>query len=207
MSSQPSALKLQACHQCDLLVNLADFVSHGRADCPRCGAVLAHLKHDSLNRTLALSITALLLFLPATLLPVMSFDMLGQTSASSLLEGVRHLAADDDLWVAFMVAFCSLIVPLCILLLLFTSSLLSRIRVLPGLQILLLKSHYHLKHWGMLDVYMLSLLVATVKMRDQGDLTMGLGLYAFIALLVLMILAQSQFDSRECWDRLEDPSP
>ena len=48
-----------------------------------------------------------------------------------------------------------------------------------------------------------SLLVAIIKIKDLGDLEVGLGLYAFIALLVLMTLAQSQFDSHECWDRLE----
>lgn len=195
---------LQACHECDLLVDLSHFVSRGHADCPRCGAVLALQKHDSLNRTLALSLTGLLLYFPAVMLPVMHFKMLGQTHANTLLNAVLKLAQDDYLWMAFMVALCSLIVPLYLLLVMFSCCLLTRIRALPELQIFLLKSHYHLKHWGMLDVYMLGLLVAIVKMKDLGDLQMGPGLYAFIALLLLMLLAQFQFDSRECWERLED---
>ncbi|MEH6824046.1 MAG: paraquat-inducible protein A [Motiliproteus sp.] len=194
---------LQACHECDLLVNLSNFVSRGRADCPRCGAVLAHHKPDSLNRTLALSLTGLLLYVPAVTLPIMSIELLGQTQANTLVNGVFKLAQDGFWWVAFMVAVGSLIVPLYLLLLLFTSSLLARLRVYAGLQVMLLKSHYYLRHWGMLDVYMLGLLVSIVKMKDEGDLQMGPGLYAFIALLILMLLAQFQFDSRECWERLE----
>lgn len=204
ISSPPSHCTLQACHECDLLVDLRHFVSRGRADCPRCGAVLAHHKQDSINRTLALSLTGLLLYFPAVMLPVMSFKLLGQTHANTLLNAVLKLVQDDYLWMAFMVAACSLIAPLYILLALFSCCLLTHIRALPELQVFLLKSHYHLKHWGMLDVYMLGLLVAIVKMKDLGDLQMGPGLYAFIGLLLLMLLAQFQFDSRECWERLED---
>ncbi len=204
ISSYSQRCRLQACHQCDLLVDLSHFTSRGRADCPRCGATLAHHKQDSINRTLALSLTGLLLYFPAVLLPVMSFKLLGQTQANTLVNAVLKLAQDGYLWMAFMVALCSLIVPFYILLMLFSGCLLTRLRALPNLQILLLKSHYHLKHWGMLDVYMLGVLVAIVKMKDLGELQMGLGLYAFVALLLLMLLAQSQFDSRECWERLDD---
>ncbi|MFT6917119.1 MAG: paraquat-inducible protein A [Motiliproteus sp.] len=199
-------VRLQACHECDLLVDLRHFVSRGRAECPRCGAVLAHSKKDSLNRTLALSLTGLLLYLPAVMLPVMSFKLLGQTHSNTLINAALKLAGDGYLWMAFMVAFCSLLVPLFILLILFSCCLLTRIRALPELQIFLLRSHFYLKHWGMLDVYMLGLLVAIVKMKDLGDLQMGPGLVAFSALLLLLLLAQLQFDSRECWERLENQS-
>lgn len=207
LRSPPGSARLQACHECDLLVDLRHFVSRGRAECPRCDAILAHHKKDSLNRTLALSLTGLLLYFPAILLPVMSFKLLGQTHSNTLINAAFKLAQDDYLWMAFMVALCSLIAPLFILLALFSCCLLTRIRALPQLQILLLKGLYYLKHWGMLDVYMLGLLVAIVKMRDLGDLQMGPGLYAFSALLLLMLLAQFQFDSRECWERLEDQTP
>jgi len=204
ISSHSQRCRLQACHQCDLLVDLRRFVSLGRADCPRCGATIAHHKQDSINRTLALSLTGLLLYFPAVLLPVMNFKLLGQTHANTLVSAVFKLIQDGYLWMAFLVALCSLVVPLYILIGLFSACLLTRLRAWPSLQVLLLKGHYHLKHWGMLDVYMLGVLVAIVKMKDQGELQMGLGLYAFIALLLLMLLAQFQFDSRECWERLED---
>ncbi|MFT5721271.1 MAG: paraquat-inducible protein A [Motiliproteus sp.] len=203
--SRPGHARLQACHHCDLLVDLRHFISRGRAECPRCGAVLAHSKKDSLDRTLALSLTGILLYVPAIILPVMNFKLLGQTHSNTLINAVLKLAEDGYLWLAFMVAFCSLLVPLLILLILFSCCLLTRIHALPKLQIFMLRSHYYLKHWGMLDVYMLGLLVAIVKMKDLGDLQMGPGLYAFSALLLLLLFAQLQFDSRECWERLENP--
>ncbi|OMH32670.1 paraquat-inducible protein A [Motiliproteus sp. MSK22-1] len=204
--SAAASNRLHACHDCDLLVNLAGLSVNSRAKCPRCGALLAHKKFDSINRTLALSLTALLLFIPAATLPVMTIKLLGHANANTMLNGVVQLLNSGSWWMAFMVAFCSLIVPLLLLLLLFTTCLFSRFYLFPKIQIVLLKSHHHLKHWGMLDVYMLSLLVAIIKMKDLGDLQMGTGLYAFIVLMLLMVYAQQQFDSHECWDRLEGRS-
>jgi paraquat-inducible protein A len=203
-AEQLAGRRLQACHDCDLLVDLRNLAEHGHADCPRCGTVLANHTPDSLNRTLAFSLTGMMLYLPAVLLPVMTINILGHANANTMINGVLQLVHDGYWWMAFMVAFGSLIVPLCLLLLLFSICLLSRLRTLPKIQILLLKTHHHLKHWGMLDVYMLSLLVTIIKMKDLGDLQMGPGLYAFVALLILMTLAQSQFDSQQCWNRLED---
>ena len=197
------ATNIHACHDCDLLVKLSNLTNNSHARCPRCRALIADKKHDSLNRTLALSLTGLLLYIPAVTLPVMTINLLGHANANTMLNGVIQLATNGSWWMAFMVAFGSLIVPLLLLLLLFVTSYCSSFRIFPKLQVLLLKSHHHLKHWGMLDVYMLSLLVAIIKMKDLGDLQMGAGLYAFIALMLLMIYAQIHFDSHECWDRLE----
>lgn len=199
----PEKGRLHACHHCDLLVRLADLEAHDHARCPRCGTLLARHRPNSLDRTQALSLTGLLVFFPAAALPVIRIDLLGQANANTLVNGVLRLAEGGYWWMALLVAICSLIVPFSLLALLNAVCLLSRLRRGAGLQIRLLRAHHHLKHWGMLDVYMLSLLVAIIKMRELGDLHLGPGLYAFVALLLATTLAQTQFDSRECWQRLE----
>jgi paraquat-inducible protein A len=81
-TSTAAARNLAACHICCKLAPAS--LSH----CPRCGAALHLRKHDSIQRTLALLVTACLLYIPANMYPIMITEQLGTSQGSTILGGV-----------------------------------------------------------------------------------------------------------------------
>jgi paraquat-inducible protein A len=93
-------MSLIACHECDLLQKRTDIPPHGKALCGRCGAVLYRHITDSIDRTIALTIAGLVLFICANVFPFLAFEVSGQATQSTLisdavspyLEGIWALA-------------------------------------------------------------------------------------------------------------------
>jgi len=60
----------------------------------------------------------------------------------------------------------------------------------------------HLEEWAMLEVYMLGIIVACVKLADTTELKFGLGLYAFVSLLVINALLTQNVDNHLFWQHI-----
>ena len=84
----PQEIDLTACHGCDLLVEEGNTPHRSKAICPRCGSFLYEPKENTVNNTLALVITGLLLLWPAISLPMMEMTIIGDTSFNALLNAV-----------------------------------------------------------------------------------------------------------------------
>jgi len=192
-----------ACKDCDLLLERVDTPVGDKALCPRCANPLYQSRENSIEHTLALTITGLLLFLPANLLPVMSMGLVGQESSTTIYEGSLVLFHEGLYWTALLVFFASIVVPLCkLLLMLFISGCLYRERFSPLLPYAFRYYHY-LNEWGMLEVYMLGVLVAVVKLKGMASVIPGIGLYCFIALLLVTTLMSSLLDDEYFWSKIE----
>ncbi|OUS27371.1 hypothetical protein A9Q99_15335 [Gammaproteobacteria bacterium 45_16_T64] len=190
-----------ACHDCDLLLPIHDITENRVARCPRCNAVLYRHKKDSMNRTLAFSIAALLFYIPANTLPILSLDILGNTGRNTMLNGVLQLWQQGSWWMAFLVAACSVAMPLLELGLLagITGHIQSQrySHWLPKM----IKWQHRTSGWAMLEVYLLGIIVAIVKMSELGDLVLGQALVCFVVLLVFTLCALQSFDRHEAWHR------
>jgi paraquat-inducible protein A len=192
-----------ACKDCDLLLERVDTPVGDKALCPRCANPLYQPRENSIEHTLALAITGLLLFLPANLLPVMSMDLVGQESSTTIYQGSLVLFQEGLYWTALLVFFASIAIPFCkLLLVLFISGSLHRERFSPLLPYAFRYYHY-LDEWGMLEVYMLGVLVAVVKLSGMASVLPGIGLYCFIALLLVTTLMSSLLDEDCFWTRIE----
>ncbi|RWF86474.1 MAG: paraquat-inducible protein A, partial [Mesorhizobium sp.] len=82
---------LVACHECDLLMRKPQLAHGEKAECPRCGYELYAHRHNVVERSLALVIAALLLYVPANFLPIMQLHLLGQSSQDTVWSGVVGL--------------------------------------------------------------------------------------------------------------------
>ena len=108
----PPLDKLIACHECDLLMHHPHVGEEQKASCPRCGyEMLVHRSHMR-KRALALVITALILFVPANFLPIMSLGLLGQSAVDTVWSAVVGLYHSGMQGVAAVVFMCSMLVPL-----------------------------------------------------------------------------------------------
>ncbi|WP_299595105.1 paraquat-inducible protein A [uncultured Microbulbifer sp.] len=192
----------RACHQCDLLLTRAHAPIGQRLSCPRCGATLHRNMDRSVAHTAALSLSGLLLFIPTATLPLLEFSLFSFGAENTLMNGVQALFAAGYIWLASIVLFCSVVAPLGKFLLLAFVSWGSAWSRMAKPVARALRWYHHLQEWGMLDVYMLGILVALVKMSDLGKMSVEPGLYCFVAMMVVSSAASVSFDAETIWARL-----
>ncbi|MFA6011895.1 MAG: paraquat-inducible protein A [Desulfobacteraceae bacterium] len=197
---------LIGCPDCDLLVKKSHLKKGYNLACPRCGALLLKSRHNSIDRTLALSLSGLLLFFPACFLPLLNFKVLGYSGKCTMVKAAVQMFASGYWWMGFLVLFCSILVPFIVLCILFFISFSAKMGRYPAIIVKTLKAYHHLAEWTMLDVYMLGILISLIKMKDYGEIYNGLGLYSFIGLLAMVILTMLSFDSHHVWEQLEGNS-
>jgi paraquat-inducible protein A len=55
--------------------------------------------------------------------------------------------------------------------------------------------------WSMIDIFMLSILVALVRFGTIASITPGVGAVSFAAVVIITMIAAMSFDPRLMWDR------
>lgn len=194
--------QLIACHECDLLMRKPVLQDGESAECPRCGYELFSHRHRVVRRSMALVLTALLLYIPANFLPIMQLNLLGQTSQDTVWSGVVGLYESGMQGIAVVVFLCSMAVPLLKLLCQLLVLLSIRMDFARSYGLLLYRIYHHMREWGMLEVYLMGILVAMVKLMDLADLSLGLGLFCFIALLLVQVWLEVTMAPHQIWEAL-----
>lgn len=200
--SERELKQLIACHECDLLLRKPEASAGERVECPRCGYELYTHRTHVIRRSLALVLAALLLYVPANFLPIMRLNLLGQTTEDTVWTGVLGLYNSGMQSVAVVVFLCSMAVPLL--------KLLCQLAVLLSIQLdmgrsyglLLYRIYHHMREWGMLEVYLMGILVAIVKLVDLAELSIGLGLLCFVALLLVQVWLEVTMSPHQIWEAL-----
>ena len=172
------------------------------AECPRCGYELFSHRHHVVRRSLALVLTALLLYIPANFLPIMQLNLLGQTSQDTVWSGVIGLYESGMQGIAVVVFLSSMAVPLLKLLCQLLVLLSIRMDFGRSYGLLLYRVYHDMREWGMLEVYLMGILVAMVKLMDLADLSLGLGLFCFIALLLVQVWLEVTMSPHQIWEAL-----
>jgi paraquat-inducible protein A len=198
---------LIACKICGLVQRLEKEVPPGAvAECYRCRSTLTKHKVNSLERAAAFSLAALIFYVPANIYPILHFEFYGRHTESTVLDGAVRLFQEGHRFVAAIVFFASILTPLLKLLGLFylivTTKLKSRRRRLERTWIY--RTLEVIGPWAMLDVFLLSVLVALVQLGRLATVLPGRGLFAFTAVVVLTILATSSFDPTLIWDEPDE---
>ncbi|MDE1461189.1 paraquat-inducible protein A [Spartinivicinus poritis] len=194
---------LTACHECDLLVPIKPLPKGCKARCPRCGYTLYENTPHTVEKTLALCLSAIILFIPAITLPLLSMRMLGQSQHDTVIAGIYVLFTHDLWWTALLIGFCSIIAPF-VKLLLLTYVLIGITRKRTWhLHIQAFRGYQKLDTWSMLEVYMLGVLVSMIKLLELAELHFGLGLACFIGLLLTVIFIRVILNKHQVWSLLE----
>ncbi len=186
------------CPQCDLIFQLPALDKRFVAYCPRCHAKICSGYDWSMIRLTALAVAVLLLMPLALGEPLIRIRLLGTVINASLLQGVWQMAIQGDPFTASMVAFCAIGAPLMLPL----SLLYLRLGHWLGMNlrpVLLMLNR--LKEWIMLDVYLVGLAVACIKVQEYADINVGPGLYAYIAMMILVQILLIRLNIEQLWER------
>ena len=191
------------CEMCGLSQRVEPLAPGNAAECIRCGSVIASRPFGGLEVTAALTIAALVLYIPANIYPILSMSVYGTYTENTVWDGVVSLMGHDEYFVAVVVFLASIVIPLIKLiglLFLVASVKWGKGRRLRG-RSRIYKFIDVIGPWAMLDVFLCAILVALVKMGDLGRIIPGPGLVAFTAVVILTILASQSFDPKSIWNR------
>lgn len=198
-------LGLVSCEGCRRLYRVAPISAGTQARCTLCGCALHARKPDSLRRTWALLIAALILYVPANAYPVMTIIFSGKGAPSTILGGVIELFDAGGWPIALLILFASVAVPLAKMvgLAFLALSVERRSQWNPRKRTRMYKIIAVIGRWSMIDMFMVSILVAIVHLGAIATVEPGLGAMAFAAVVVLTIFAAESFDPRLVWDSME----
>lgn len=190
-----AARGLARCHSCGKVAPVVE------EHCPRCHAPLHLRKADSLQRTVALTIGAAMLYLPANLLPVLHVEStLKGAQQNTILSGVVQFWQNGDYLVALIIFIASVMIPILKMLAIIVLCLAAYSGRWPRAMTRLYRVTDYIGRWSMVDVFVVAILVGVVQLGGVMTINAGEGAVAFAGVVMLTMLAAHSFDPRLIWD-------
>jgi paraquat-inducible protein A len=205
MDTAPT-VSIVACRTCGQAHAMRPLKAGTVAQCSRCGSLIDKHTPASLHLTAALSLAALILYVPANIFPILRIQFYGATTDNTVWEGCQRLAQDGEWVIAVIVFLASIAIPLLKLCGLLTLVVTTWFRV-PGGKLLRTQVYKFIEvigRWAMLDVFVLAILVSIVKLQRLATIIPGRGVFAFACVVVLTILASASFDPHLIWNEPEE---
>jgi len=190
------------CHICNLVMTIPNQANDLRLGCSRCGSVVHRRKPNSLSRTWALLVAAAICYVPANVYPIMAVTSFGKTQADTILSGVIYLFVHGMWPLALIVFVASVVVPVLKLIGLtaLVISVQRKSQWRPRERARLYRIVEVVGRWSMVDVYVVTILVALVHLGSLASVEAEIGSFFFGAVVVLTLLASQSFDPRLIWD-------
>lgn len=185
---------LALCHSCNRVEPVEN------RHCPRCGARLHLRKPESLERTVAFAVAAVILYVPANLLPVLRLESVTGAHQNTIVGGVIEFWQSGDYPVAAIIFVASVMIPILKLLAIAALCLTSRTGKYPRAMTRLYRITEFIGRWSMVDVFVVAILVAVVQLGSVMSIHPGPGAVSFAAVVILTIFAAESFDPRLIWD-------
>ena len=196
-----------ACPDCDLLQKVPPLPRGTKARCVRCGHVLATRPPGPRDLPLALSVAAAICVVIANFMPLMDLSAVGRTTTTTIAGGAYQMWIEGEPIVGALIAFCAIVAPATFITFMLTLLIAARHTPPPFWVGEMLRWAHHFEMWSMLEVMMLGIMVALIKISEVASVETGVGMYAVFALMILMPSILVTFDPRELWSRVDWVDP
>ena len=194
---------LELCTACDytFLKEDQEYDHRHRAICPRCASLIETPDSVKLQRVWATLVAGIIMLFPANLLPISGVYLTGNLSQDTLMSGVMSFISMGSYFVAFVVFFASIFVPVSkiLIMLYLLASVHFKWRHSIKWQMRLLHIVHFVGRWSMLDLFVLALMMSLVTRGQIINFTVGPAAFYFGAAVFLTMISTSQFDSRLIW--------
>ena len=199
-------LGLVSCHDCHLLSRWQPPPTGQTPFCPRCGAGLHLRKPNSITRTWALLVTAIILYIPANVLPMTFTSSLGSTQGDTIMSGVIYFLFHGSPEIGVVIFTASIFLPIFKLIVLayLLISVQRKSAWRPRDRTKLYRIIEAIGRWSMVDVYVVTILVALVKLGVFASIDAGPAAVYFAGVVITSLIAAESFDPRLIWDALEE---
>lgn len=192
---------LIACHECDLIHRLGRLSPRDTARCSRCGAVLVRRKPDTIERCLAFTLAGLILFMVANIFPFLAFKMEFQVRQTTLLTGVVELYRQGFGGVAAVVLITTFLAPAVHLLAMLGLVVPIKMGFMPPWVPHILRLVKMTLPWSMMEIFMLGILVALVKLTKLARIEPGIAIFSFFGLICVMAALTAALDTHWIWEK------
>ena len=196
-------LPIIACHECDLLQREVPLARGGVARCRRCGGVLYRDTPDSLDRTLAFSLAAAVMYIVANIFPIIGIELQGNRRATNLFGAVHSIWNQEMKLIALIVLVTTILIPAFELAMIIYLLLPLKFRRAPAGIALILRVLQSIKPWGMVEIFMLGVLVSLVKLTNDFIVIPGVALWSFGGLTLMLAAVAASFNARDVWVHVE----
>ena len=194
---------LIACHECDLLHCVQPLPEKSKARCRRCGALLYAHFPKTIDRSLALALTGLVLLVIANIYPFLSLESQGTILETTLITGTIILSQQSMTGVAILVLLTSLIIPFILLgTLVYVLWPMKFGNRLPANR-RAFRLALTLRPWSMTEIFLLGILVSVVKLGKMATIIPGTALFAFLALVFVLAAVNTFLVPVTIWEKME----
>ncbi|GBL03776.1 paraquat-inducible protein A [Glaciecola sp. KUL10] len=172
--------------------------------CQGCGARIEVRIPNSVQITLSLLITSMLLYIPANIFPIMTTVVLGEETQSTIIGGVILFLDSESYLIASVIFIASIIIPLAKMTALawLCYSVMFRHGIQQQELTILYRVTEFIGKWSMIDVFVVAILVALIQLGDLMSIKVGLAATAFALVVILTMISAQRFDTRLLWDKL-----
>ena len=192
-------MSLIACHDCDLIQRVGPVPEGGAVRCSRCDAMLFQNKPNSLERSLALTLTSLILFVLANTFPFLGFKIGALVHETNLITGIHELYIQGKWPMATVVFLTTIAVPALQMICLLYVLIPLKMNRLPRKAKQVFRFILYMKPWGMVEVFMIGILVAYVKLAKMATIVPGIAAFAFMALVFVLTASMAAMDEHLIW--------
>jgi len=191
-----------SCHECDTISRVTDPHREGRFKCPNCKNLLYKNRAGMVEKVFAYNLAALILFAVTNYFPFLSFHVVGNTSHANFTTSIYYLFQDEQYMMGMAILTTTILVPLTRILLYIALFGPLYFGHLPSYATSVLKWLEALLPWGMLDVFLIGVLVSMVKLVKMGTIIPGTSLWAFMIMVFVMAAAQVAFEPHAIWEKI-----
>jgi paraquat-inducible protein A len=199
--------KIIACHECDHLYRYEPIATSGKASCRRCGSLLYRHVQNSINRSIALYLTALILFIIANVFPFLSLELGGRIEENILLSSGLAMYQMGMGELGVLIFLTSIAFPFITIVGMLYLMIPIRFGYVPPFIGQVYRIIEAISPWSLVSVFMLGVLISIVKLQDLANVIPGISLYALMALLVSFAAARASFDPEILWSHFEYKPP
>jgi paraquat-inducible protein A len=195
---------LTACHECDLLQREPILSMRGVVRCRRCNSILFRYAPDTVDRGLAYTLGAAILFIIANMFPIVGLEVEGIANATSLYGAVETIWKNDMEGVAALVFVTTILIPAMEMSLILYVLLPLKLGQMPQGLAPILRVLQLVRPWSMTQVFILGVLVALVKLQHLAHVVPGIALWSFGGLILLLTAAMASFNTHELWNMVRE---
>lgn len=189
----------KVCHECGFVFKGIDGVDI----CPRCKSKVYFRRKNCISKSLALLLSALILYLPSNLYPVMYTEFIGSNTGSNIIEGVIAMWQMHSYLVSFVILLASIFIPafkICSMIFILYATRYSKIvvnkRVSRLYRFVLL-----IGRWSLIDVYVVIIMSSIVKIGNLLDIEPGFAIICFCSVVIITVFSAEAFDERLIWNK------
>jgi len=193
--------QLTVCEHCDRVYVRVRLARGEVAHCDACGALLYRAERFNIDQLLALTVAAAIVFVLANVYPIIRIGMRGMHNEATLWQSVLALGRGSAAPIAVPAGLAAIVFPfLQIALIGWVLSFARFSRRAPGFA-MAMRVLNTLRPWSMVEVFLMSALVAIVKLSSFLSVVPGVGIWATAALTVLIPLIANR-NMHWLWDAL-----